>query len=751
MRPRLFYKISFCLIAFALWGSATLQAQTIEAPVPIPNQTPPAGSSPWPRACASDSFNDFWVNITWGLPLVNSDNEFILELSDANGSFSSPVELARIDDQNTNFDFNVNFALPTDTRGENYKMRVRGTSPAVTGAESIGYAMYFIDFDTPLLMGRQGDNAIPSGGVIEVCDGTPLTIEPFNIPNADTYQYNWYRSGTLLTEKSNLLQVTQAGMYSVEVDYGSCSGSGNTLSNIVEVTFGSSLGVAINPPTRTALCSGDNEDLIANIMGQGLTYIWYKDGTAITSPTVDDHIYTVDASIPGFEGDYQVEISGAGVCVERSTAVTITNAGDFTVTRDNAANIVLIPTQPVTLSVTTTAAPAAYQWYMNGAPISGETNSTLNVTQAGVYFARVSMTGGACSATTVDSEVTTVVTPASFELAIDYIQPYSACQSTSVVLEVVSINAVATDGTRADVTSQLQSQFTYVWEKDGVTVPSATNSSLSLVNNAENGNYMLIGTLDSFNPVSNQLPVQLASQAINITSTSNVFCNSADDIIISTTTDLTGETFEWTRNGTSINTTESSITVNQEGLYQLVLTADGCTIPSNEINIAPLDSSLITFDTSDNVVFPEGTSTTVTASGGTTYQWLDAANNVLSDTASVTIDQEGTYMLVATIGNCSVTRQLTAEFLDTFRIPNVISANGDGINDQWVIPNTYSNNQEVNVIIYNDQGEELVNDFGYQNNWPSSSTAFPRQNMIFYYTIRNDQEILRRGTITVIR
>ena len=151
------------------------------------------------------------------------------------------------------------------------------------------------------------------------------------------------------------------------------------------------------------------------------------------------------------------------------------------------------------------------------------------------------------------------------------------------------------------------------------------------------------------------------------------------------------------------------------------------------------------------MVFPEGTSTTVTASGGTTYQCVDAANNVLSDTASVTIDQEGTYMLVATIGNCSVTRQLTAEFLDTFRIPNVISANGDGINDQWVIPNTYSNNQEVNVIIYNDQGEELVNDFGYQNNWPSSSTAFPRQNMIFYYTIRNDQEILRRGTITVIR
>jgi gliding motility-associated-like protein len=84
-------------------------------------------------------------------------------------------------------------------------------------------------------------------------------------------------------------------------------------------------------------------------------------------------------------------------------------------------------------------------------------------------------------------------------------------------------------------------------------------------------------------------------------------------------------------------------------------------------------------------------------------------------------------------------------------VPNVISVNGDGINDQWVIPNSYSGRQDVNVIIYNERGEEVLNENNYQNNWPSSAASFPAQNMVFYYKIRNAEKVLKQGTITVIR
>ena len=105
------------LLCGCLWIQ-TGSAQVLNAPEAAPNQTPPAGTSPWSAACASGSFNDYWVNFTWSPPLVNSDNEFILELSDGTGNFNNAVELARDGSKNTNFDFHFQFTLPANTRGK---------------------------------------------------------------------------------------------------------------------------------------------------------------------------------------------------------------------------------------------------------------------------------------------------------------------------------------------------------------------------------------------------------------------------------------------------------------------------------------------------------------------------------------------------------------------------------------------------------------------------------------------------------
>lgn len=686
--------------------------------------------------------------------MVNGDNEFVLELSDASGNFSSPVELARDASKNVVFDFYFQFAVPTDTRGEAYRFRVRSTSPALTSPVSDPFPMYYIDINTGLTI-RPSGQADFGDGTAEVCDGNSITLEVYGLANAGSYQYNWYRSGTPLTEKSESISVSQAGMYNVEIDYGSCSGSGNTLSNIIDVTTGSSLGIAINPPSKTDLCSGETVDLIANISGMGLTYTWFRDGVAITSPTIDDDTYTVDASISGFEGSYEVEIFGTGACVERSPAIAITNAGDFTVTRTNPANMVILPSQTITLSVTTTAGAPIYQWYKDSNPIAGATASTYDisdVSDAGQYYAEVSQSGGACASTAINSETTTVVAPDSFEIIIDYATAYTACTNTSIVLEVATINAVDSGGGRTDVTADLKANFTYQWKKDGADVAGATAESISLTDISENGDYVLDGTLSTYNASSNILPVQLlVNETLTINSTSLVSCGPSEIITISTPTDLSGESFDWFRDGVNLNLSSASIDVTEAGTYQLVLDRNGCPLPSNEIVLSPLDPSLISLDPSDTIVFPEGTSRTVTASGGDSYRWYDANNVELSNGSSVTFTLEGSYMLVATIGNCEVNRPLTVEYLDTFKVPNVISVNGDGINDLWVIPNTYSNKTDVNVIIYNDRGEEILNQFNYQNNWPQSSMSFPKQNMVFYYKIRNAVEVLKQGTITIIR
>jgi len=751
MRAKLSFKIKYFFLTILLLGCMQLSAQVLNAPVAAPNQTPPPGSSPWDKACASSSFNDYWVNFTWSPPLVNGDNEFILELSDASGSFASPVELTRDATKNTNFDFYIQFSLPADTRGEGYKMRVRSTSPAVIGAASAAYPMYYIDVNSGLTVRQQG-NADFGDGTAEVCNGNSITLEVYNLPNANTYQYNWYRSGSPLAEKSESITVSQAGMYNVEIDYGACSGSGNTLSNIIDVTTGASLGIAINTPAKTDLCAGETENLEANINNASLTYTWFKDGAAI--PSSDNYIFTVDASAPGFEGDYQVEIFGPGACVERSAAVTITNAGNFTVTRDNPANVVVLPGQNETLSVTTDASSPSYQWYKDGSPIAGATSNSLSVseTETGLYFARVSLSGGPCSSTSIDSETSTVVTPASFEIIIDYASTYAACANNSIVLDVTTINAIDSGGGVTDVTTSLISGLTYQWKKDGNPLSGETSASISLTDITENGSYEVDGNITTYNATSNSLAVQLlVNETLTINSTGLISCGPSEPITINTTTNLVGESFDWFRDGVNLNSTDIALTVTEPGTYQLILDRNGCPLPSNEIVISGLDPELITLDPSGTIVFPESSSRTVTASGGDSYRWYDSNNTEMSTSSSVTFTEEGSYVLIATIGNCEVSKNVTVEYLDNFKIPNVITVNGDGINDQWILPNSYSNKAEVNVIIFNSAGKEVLNEFNYQNNWPETSMTFAKQNMVFFYKIKDTNEVLKQGTITIIR
>jgi gliding motility-associated-like protein len=118
---------------------------------------------------------------------------------------------------------------------------------------------------------------------------------------------------------------------------------------------------------------------------------------------------------------------------------------------------------------------------------------------------------------------------------------------------------------------------------------------------------------------------------------------------------------------------------------------------------------------------------------------------------SITFTEDGSYLLVAAVGNCEVSRTVQVEYLETFKVPNVISVNADGINDHWVLPNSYSNKEEVRITIYNERGEEIFNQTRYQNNWPESTRAFPQQNMVFFYKIRKAEKVLKQGTITVIR
>lgn len=261
-----------------------------------------------------------------------------------------------------------------------------------------------------------------------------------NVPAGElnTYQYAWYRSGTPVGNGSSIV-TSGDGEYYVYIDYGDCTGSANTESNHIIISSGTSTGIAINNPPSNSLCEGQvAPPLEANVQNASFRYTWYKDGNVVQAEQLGGFTYTIDTNDPpAFIGDYTVQIKGSGICTETSAEVSITNAGAFTVNRSNDANLVLLPSQTQTLTVSTDAnTPPSYQWYRNGAAISGATNATYAAAIDGSYYVAVTQTGGACTSTTINSEATTVVSPpADFRIAIDYATNYTECSNSSIVLE----------------------------------------------------------------------------------------------------------------------------------------------------------------------------------------------------------------------------------------------------------------------------------------------------------------------------
>ncbi|UOB19286.1 gliding motility-associated C-terminal domain-containing protein [Abyssalbus ytuae] len=425
--------------------------------------------------CADSDFNSYNVNFSWEAPLVASDNVFILEMSDREGSFSDPVELASVNNSNTTFDIVFNFSFPTNTSGANYRVRVKATNPALISPESDPFAAYYLNVDQPLIINNYED--------VVLCGDSPGIISVDNFPNEQSY--TWYKDGTIIGgENSASIFVTQTGLYYVEVDYGEFC-STDTASNIIEVFEGG---------------TGTNENV------------------------------TISAN-----GSLDCESAGGSVTITSSI-----NNPDY-----------------------------EYTWYRNGAVISGENTSSL----------------------------------------------------------------------------------------------------------------------------------------------------------------ITGE----------------------GGTYLLEILIGDCPIFSNELTIEGGAENEITIEPEGNIFLDDGETVTVTASGGDSYQWFNSDGDLISNTSSVDISEVGTYTLIAVSGTCEIERTIVATDNNSNKIQNVLTPNGDNINDTWQLPGRYAFNNNVEVIIYGPTGEVLFQINGYQNDWPQSTLTHNKNNPVYYYRILEGSNVLEQGSITLIQ
>ena len=99
-------------------------------------------------------------------------------------------------------------------------------------------------------------------------------------------------------------------------------------------------------------------------------------------------------------------------------------------------------------------------------------------------------------------------------------------------------------------------------------------------------------------------------------------------------------------------------------------------------------------------------------------------------------------------------RRYTIEILDvaenTLPAPLILSPNGDGMNDNWVVQNVHLYS-EMKLTIFSSLGQVVYSTLNYQNDWNAMFRNKPLPRGVYYYVfVASDGKVAYRGTISIL-
>ena len=696
MKKRLTSVSLIAAVVVFLFSIQEVYSQQIEAPVFF------IGSSTTTILCVNQNFPDRRA-IAKANVLFTSGTEFVLELSDENGLFSDAttrvltrftITTAIPPNGDIVFPF---FPVPTDLRGENYSLRVNVPASSILSAVQENIPIYYFDSNSNSFTLNGPVVGLSS---VALCEGesVTLTVIPANFP-----EYIWYFNADINDDKienanvivgeseSTLKNVNQLGRYFVEINFGDCTRNFFLNQASIGVIEFNKTTVQINGPSQQSFCPSDVKILSTSITDLDFTYQWFKDGVLV--PEFDGPSEVLPQS--NFAGVYTVNVIGTETCSILTDPVEVINLGSDILTRP-PPQIMILPTQTsLTLSITTNAPPtgSTIEWFRNGIsfqgvlPITDPGALSVIVTDPGVYRASL-FANDACMDTL---EVTTeVFEPVGFKTVITNL---FNCEEGTGSLGLENLFGITNTGVEVPITTDQYSFFDFEW---------------------------FLGT-----------------QSTGVTETT-----------FSVTEDNTGEVYalEATLRGTTLDTSRS-----------------------NDLTVEFLGNSVVISASPSFIPFGENSTLSVPQSTSYTYEWfrvLDGKNKLIVDgnTNEGTITGQGTnaivtnitgqYFVRITLGDCIIDSQPITISNVAGRseiIPNVVTPNNDGINDNWLLPPSLFNQQDVEVTIYTSRGQVDYTSASYQNNWPVENSKSLGKDPLYYYIITKNNSVVRKGSITVMR
>ncbi|WP_157886130.1 gliding motility-associated C-terminal domain-containing protein [Chryseobacterium glaciei] len=218
---------------------------------------------------------------------------------------------------------------------------------------------------------------------------------------------------------------------------------------------------------------------------------------------------------------------------------------------------------------------------------------------------------------------------------------------------------------------------------------------------------------------------------------------------------------KYTANSSALKIDELTGTIDLSkslaGRYIITYTYMDGSIESKTTTIITInDLPVITITSSAGTAISKGQSASLTATGGTSYAWIGP--NIISgqNTGTIQIKPSVTATYTAIVTNssgCTEVMDLLIEVSEVSAlIPNnVVTPNGDGKNDTWIIRNIeqYPNNK---VSIYDRAGRLVYSKIGYNNNWDGTWSGKQLNEDAYIYVIDMGNGLgIIRGTISIIR